>query len=519
MCASAWAGADEPPKVSAKPEAELFKDAPAPWRDYLIKAVAAERIADPLQRCLAYPDLPGNQWPAGHVRAHCMDHSVRAMPMADAAKLLEAGKADELEAYVRRIDGVHARHEDVGEEIHYFFRQFRSEDADAITTAWLQAKPDSPYALTARGNYHSGKAGRARGGKWASETPRENLREMTAQYELALPLYRKAVAIDPRFIEAWNSMLVLAYRDSRAELEQEAFKAANAIDPGCQDLVDTRMTSLQPRWGGSYEAMLAYAESLRPLLPARPILARQMAAPYGDRGNRLYAEDEFTIEAVEILDIAARIGSNEDYLEDAAKVARIADKDAKGVHDPWKGLAYAMQAARFGEREEWTHRIISWAMVREAPDIAVRNVEIALRKDPDSTWLHYLAGGAYYNSKRPEQAEPHYLKAVEDSEQRQASLRELVTMWMYDAGLTPKEGSIKAKPYLDRLIREYPDDGRARMYRVQSEGAINGVIPEQLIVDFEKRADPKDPPQAWFLQRLAEWRKNPVMRSAPAKAK
>lgn len=508
------------PQIPDRPAAELFKDVPAPWRDYLLQARAAERIADPLQRCLAYPDIPGNQWPAGHARAHCLDHTVRGMEMAAAQRLLDTGKLDELDAYVRRAEAEHARKVDASEEIHYFFAQFALEGADAFTAAWLKARPDSPYALTARANFLSGAARRARGGAYASETLREDMRQMTTYYDQALPLYRKAVQGAPGLIEAWNGILSLAYRDSRGELEVEAFNAATAIDPGCQDLVDIRMTSLQPRWGGSYDDMLAYAEALKPLLATRPILARQVAAPYGDRGDRLIAAKELGAEARDILDIAVRIGSNEDYLIDGGKVAW--QSEAPGVQDRWKGLAYLMQAARFGVRDEWTHRMIAWGLLRDAPEISVRNVEIALKEAPDSALLHYIAGAAYYNSKRPAQAEPHYLKAAgdqQDTENRQASLRELVTMWMFDAGLSPKEGSAKAKPFLDRLIREFPDDGRARMYRIQSEGALNGRISDEAVKEFEKRADPKDPVQARFLKSFAEARKNPIMRIPPAKAK
>lgn len=517
---AAFAAEPELPAIPDRPAGELFKDVPAPWRDYLLKAREAERIADPLQRCLAYPDIPGNQWPVGHVRAHCLDHGVRGMEIAAAQELLDAGKIDELDAYVRRVEAEHARKVDASEEIHYFFDQFAVEGADAFTDAWLKARPDSPYALTARANFLSGAARRVRGGAYASETLRENMRQMTAYYDQALPLYRKAVQGAPGLIEAWNGMLSLAYRDSRGDLEMEAFNAANAIDPGCQDLVDIRMTSLQPRWGGSYEDMLAYAESLKPLLATRPILARQVAAPYGDRGDRLIAAKEVGAEARDILDIAVRIGSNEDFLVDGGKVAW--QSEVPGVQDRWKGLGYLMQAARFGVRDEWTHRMIAWGLLRDAPEISVRNVEIALKESPDSALLHYIAGAAYYNSKRPAQAEPHYLKAAgdqKDTENRQASLRELVTMWMFDAGLGPKEGSAKAKPFLDRLIREFPDDGRARMYRIQSEGALTGRISDEAVREFEKRADPKDPAQARFLKSFAEARKNPIMRIPPAKAK
>jgi hypothetical protein len=69
------AAAADIPAIPEKPSADLFKDVPEPWRDYLVKARTAERISDPLQRCLTFPDLPGNKWPVGHAQAHCRYHN------------------------------------------------------------------------------------------------------------------------------------------------------------------------------------------------------------------------------------------------------------------------------------------------------------------------------------------------------------------------------------------------------------------------------------------------------------
>ncbi len=506
-----------PAAAPATAETGLFKDVPAPWREYLLQARRAEGIEDPLQRCLAYPDLPGNRWPAGHARAHCLDHAVRAMSMDDAKALLDAGRAGELEAYLRRLEAEHVRPVDPSEELHYFYQQFGNENADAFTAAWLAAQPDSPYALTARAHFHSGRARRARGGKWASETAPEDLRRMTAEYDLALPLYRKAVRLAPRFIVAWNGMLSLAYRDSRGALEQEAFTAANAIEPGCQDLVDIRMTALQPRWGGSYEAMLAYAEQLKPLLATRPILAREVAAPFGDRGDRLVASEELGREALEILEVAVLTGSNEDYLDDAANVAFNA-KD--GAEDAWKALGYLLQLARFKDGGWWANVNIARMLVRREPFMARRYAALAVAAKPENAASHYYLAASSYNTKRFEEADKHYRLAMQDASYLQSSLDELVRMWMFDAGLSPKAGSLRARPYIDRLVREFPDDGRGRIYRIQSAWAIDGTVPDQLVVDFEQRVDPQDPPQARFLGWVREFLKARPPRPAtpPARA-
>ena len=57
------ASASPSPAIPDVPEAALFVGVAEPWRTYLTKAREAERIEDPLQRCLAFPDLPANHWP------------------------------------------------------------------------------------------------------------------------------------------------------------------------------------------------------------------------------------------------------------------------------------------------------------------------------------------------------------------------------------------------------------------------------------------------------------------------
>lgn len=518
LLAGNGAKAGEPglPPIPDKPAAELFKDVPPPWRDYLIQAREAERIADPLQRCLAYPDIPGNQWPKGHARAHCLDHAVRAMGMADAQKLLDAGKLDELDAYVRRVEAEHVREVDASEEIHYFFNQFAAENADSFTAAWLKAAPENPYALTARGEFFSGRASDARGTKLVAKTLREDMREMTAFYDQAVPLYRKAVSIRADFLPAWIELFEIGYRDSRTEIGKEAFDAAGKIDPACLDFADSVMRALEPRWGGSYEAMLAYAKTLQPFLKTRPNLARMLAAPYGDRGDRLIAEKELNAEAMDVLDIAVRTASAEDYLDDGANVA-FNRKDGKA--DEWKALAYLLQESRFKDAGLWANVNIARLFVRRDPAWALRYATLAAANEPEDAGAQFNLAASNYNTKRFDEAEKHYLLAVASQDYRYDSLENLVRMWMFDAGLSPKDGSTRAKPYLDRLILEYPDDGRARMYRIQSEGALTGRISDQIVEDFEKRVDPKDPAQVNFQKRFAEARKKPIMRLPPTKAK
>ncbi|QNP40910.1 tetratricopeptide repeat protein [Lysobacter solisilvae (ex Woo and Kim 2020)] len=490
------------PPIPERPEAEVLKDAPAPWRDYLLKARAAERIADPLQRCLAFPDVPGNKWPAGHAQAHCRYHNAAVPSLADVEGYLQRGEAGALEKLLADALARHFSDSGFSEEIHPFFERFQGEpaDADRVSALWLEKSPDSAFAVLARGVYFVSAAWKARGGKWASETPRESLREMSRMADQAVPLIRKAIKAEPRLMPGYVAAMDLAILDSRADLEAWAFQKGHGIDPGCTELVRYRMRSLEPRWGGSYEAMLAYAYELPALYPRRPQIAMYQAAPFGDRGNRLVLDDVYTQETADVLDIAVATGSTEAHLHDAANLAYSRTDAPK---DQWKGLAYLLQEARFNKGGAWADRRIGWNLLRTEPEWALPYLVRAEATEPDSAWGQYLLGAAYYNSGRYEEAERHYLKALGDQKQRQASLRELTTMWLYDAGLAHKQAAAKAAPYIDRLRAEYPQDGRGFMYRMDQLAMAGGgrLDPEQM-KQFLKLADRADPAQKRYAEEI-----------------
>ena len=46
-------------------------DPPAQYASYFAAVRNADAIVDPLQRCLAYPDLPDNTWATGIAKARC----------------------------------------------------------------------------------------------------------------------------------------------------------------------------------------------------------------------------------------------------------------------------------------------------------------------------------------------------------------------------------------------------------------------------------------------------------------
>ncbi len=64
---------------------------------FIAKAKEAEEIADEFQRCLHYPDPPGTHWHPDTTAAYCGRRHLATLSLADVGKLIDEGKAAELE--------------------------------------------------------------------------------------------------------------------------------------------------------------------------------------------------------------------------------------------------------------------------------------------------------------------------------------------------------------------------------------------------------------------------------------
>lgn len=493
-----------PPSTAAR-EAP-FHDAPPAWRAYFDAVLAARKLTDPLQRCLAYPDLPGNQWPARHAEVHCRNHFERLLLTVDEIQAaLAKGDVAALEA---RLDTLLARHfdpQDPREDIHYVFDALREATPaqDALTKQWLRLSPESAYAHLARGAYLDGAAWNARGEKYASETPRENMQRMSQIASQAVVMFEQAVALEPRLLPAYEGLLRMSVVASLDDVGEHAIEQAARVDPGCVSMAYEHMRALQPRWGGSYPAMFQYAESLRLLQASRPHLAMYVGAPLADHADRLVADDQYVGTTLQGFEQAVSLGSNEEYMKDVANVALNA---TDGARDPWKGYAHLIQAERFSPQNAWAQRTLARFLMRRDPEWALHHVKRALELEPADAAGHYLAGVAYYTMRRFDAAQAEYLIAIDDADQRQASLRELSSMWLYASGLPSRQRATRAAPYIARLMKEYPDDGQGWIMHLHERTMVDNHVDASLLKTVLQKADRSDPWQARAIQPFEDIR-------------
>ena len=112
----------------------------------------------------------------------------------------------------------------------------------------------------ARGTHLGAVAGAQRGTTWAADTSRGELAEMRATLPVALQNLERALELRPKLVAARSEEIWVRVLMGDAFGFQESVRLADESCPTCFMHRAAVMRALQPRWGGSYEAMRAYAK-------------------------------------------------------------------------------------------------------------------------------------------------------------------------------------------------------------------------------------------------------------------
>lgn len=401
-----------PPSAPPAPADPQFADAPLPMREFLLKARKADAISDPMQRCLAFPDLPGNKWVAGLPRAYCELLRGEVITLKTVARHLEQGTLAELEALYRRNFERHFSKDDFSEIIHRDLQQFdNGAESARLTAVWVAKAPDSPFAHLARGHHLSTLASDARGKRWIQQTPREDIVRMSALAGQANESYGKAIRLEPRLLPAYVGVMWMGQLDSNA-MGDAAFERADAIDPACRTMSRQRMATLLPRWGGSLEAMDSYAKALEPFVAARPLVALSVILPAVERARQAENRDgadgpEHRAQIIKALAPAALVAPYPDLHSDLGIAMFYSDADR------WQTLAHLLSAQRYADDEVLAMNLRGNLLLEAGdPAWALKSLERAAELKPDNPYTAYQRGLAHFDLGQYAQAETLLLKAL-----------------------------------------------------------------------------------------------------------
>jgi tetratricopeptide (TPR) repeat protein len=316
-------------------------------RTFLAGVATADAIDDPIQRCLAYPDPPGSHWSHDAVAAYCHYRIEPVMSVDDMDDLIRHGKASELDQ--RLADALRAQltHSGTPELLDRIYnRNFWTSTPELRqqVEAWKHQSPRSAFAHAASGMLYVDEAQTARGGAYASDTPKSNIVAMKKLLKSAKGDLHKAIKLDPRMLPAYASMIRVGGLGSDNGYAHDAANRALAIDPSSFTIYSQLSWLAQPKWGGTLDAMRKVAEQAQGQANNNPLLVLLLPEAEAAQAG-LDVCGCGTIEQLSAYNTVFDHAAMSDTLIAAANAA--ADNQTDPQHSLPLALIYLSEASRF----------------------------------------------------------------------------------------------------------------------------------------------------------------------------
>lgn len=226
--------------------------------------------------------------------AHLAPESSRAAILAG----LRARRFDEIEATLSRLADEAAAnpaaHEMTADNAFSAFSTALPE-LEPLLDEWVIAKRDSAVPMLSRALYFSARSWRARGEKWAKDTPDESFVEMRRWTDRAATDAWSAVRQRPNLVSGWALLVNLSLgrpnecvRVARQGLDEvpTSFRIRSAL-----------LNCLEPRWGGTYEAMHTVARDAQSEIERNPNLRWLLGFESEDRASMALTRNELEVAA------------------------------------------------------------------------------------------------------------------------------------------------------------------------------------------------------------------------------
>lgn len=139
----------------------------------------------------------------------------------------------------------------------------------AFTDHWLQERPDSPMAMTARGWALHAEGWAMRGDGYYQDISAPALQAFKAAHQQGLALMQAALQSDPAFLPASDGVLAMAYPLGQQDLIEPEVARIMALRPNRWTLTLAGQ-ALAPNWGGSEDRMKTLCRDYAPLVTDWP---------------------------------------------------------------------------------------------------------------------------------------------------------------------------------------------------------------------------------------------------------
>ena len=382
------------PKVRAAPSGAADRGTPPPTNLPLAAAESlsaifeAEQIADPMQRCMAYPTPSGYHWPQAMNAARCADLVAPALGWDQFTKAIDGGKAGEIDAHLDALVADYfAKRAPEGALQDAYGHNFwnSSETLKRSIDQWHAQAPASAHAFTARGMYWVATAQQARGEDTIGNTPAQNLADMRKSLDLAQRDLEKAISINPRIMPAYSALIDVARLSGKRDLAERTIRQATQIDPATFFPRAYLSDMYEPRWGGSFEAMDRLAADAMPLADQNPRLIDLKVTALAARGLPFHWAHDYA-SALREFEKGLAEGPDKFYLD-------LAQYAAGKANDNVRAVELLSQIVRFSPKDIAARRTRAYYLARLGrDDWATSDLDVVLRTNPhDAQALHGYA--------------------------------------------------------------------------------------------------------------------------------
>jgi tetratricopeptide (TPR) repeat protein len=319
------------------------------------------------------------------------------------AALLKSGDFATLEQKVEAVQrDYEARKVDEG-CVYAVFHTFQAAKLETDVTRWAQERPRSWAAVAARGLSQHAQGNRARGGATIRETAPQQLLEMESRLAAAERDYRSALAQRPRFLPLYSYLIDIAQKRGDQEMARTVLEEALRQDPATFFVRDSYMGVLQPKWGGSWEAMEHFAQSAQAHVGENPHLVTLLGDTPAARAYERVLRRDWP-GARDLYTEAMRFGSEPLWLSMRAKAYQKMDQCPAAVADLTEAIRLDPTWAELHAERAWCRKTLGQG------DAAFEDYARAVELAPDTYWMVTAYATALERALRPRDAVAVYEK-------------------------------------------------------------------------------------------------------------
>jgi TPR repeat protein len=134
-------------------------------------------------------------------------------------------------------------------------------DLEDLFLQWQKSYPESYAANLALGSYYRAMANQWRGSKYSDDTHAYRITMMNEYLEKAVAQLVKSLRMAKKPTFSYTKLISIATNQGNRDAASQWLADALKCDPYCVRPRTAYMRSLEPRWGGSYMAMKAFADA------------------------------------------------------------------------------------------------------------------------------------------------------------------------------------------------------------------------------------------------------------------